>query len=197
MKHKHRWILAATVAFLLTTIVSCSKPTDDNKKYGNAPRTNPMPGTLATGWIATTSGGGYLYNGYRYGNSGKGVQITMKENGTGWWNEVEMVATPGCVLSTNLSIDCTFELHNEGGRQQVYVYVTGGTYKGESCTSTTNKTLGANETYPKFGAMIYDYQITTASDNPAQQLLLLTQQTDAAKRFVAGVDDKLIVLKKQ
>lgn len=176
--------------------LSCSK--ERNKIDPGVPRTDPMPAELTSQWMVTTSGITFKYDGVYFGNTGHGVEITMKKNGTGWWNDVNKVATPNCVLVQNLSVDCTFEVHNEDNRQRIYVYITHGTLHEESCTNPSKDIdLEANgKTYPKLPPLVYDYKIVSEDGNSSQKLLLLSQQQDASIRFDARLDDQLLVLKK-
>lgn len=131
-----------------------------------------------------------------YGNSGHGVEVMIKGNGTGWWNDVELLATPECVLCKNVSMDNTFEVRSENNVSLLYVYVTGGEYRGKGCTSQTDKILSSEYIYPRFPPFKYYFKIASVDDDRNQQVLVLSQEDDEEKRFVAGHDTTLTVLKK-
>lgn len=187
-------LLLGTVAF---SFAGCKKGKDDPTSVNSkAPRTNPMPAELQGQWLMTSSGAGYVYDGWRYGNSGHGIETTVKADGTGWWNDVDIQATPGCVLSMNLSLDNTFEVRKEAGLDMLFVYIVSGEYHGKGCTTQTDKILTAEQTYPAYPPFKYYYKIAAADNNPSQKLLVLSQEADPAKRFRAGVDKTMSALKK-
>lgn len=181
----------------MTFVFASCKKSETSGNYGDAPRTNPMPAELQGQWNVTTSGGGYVYDGWSYGNSGHGINVNIKKDGTGWWNDVKMLATSCGVLQQNLSLDNTFELKNENGVAVLYMYATGGTYHGQGCTTVTDIVLGKDKTYPALPPFKYYFKLGTVDNDPSQRVLVLSQLDDEGARFDRAQDSTMNVLKKQ
>lgn len=146
----------------------------------------------------TASGTDYVYDGWHYGNSGVGRNFNIRQNGTGWWNEIWQQATPsGCILIQNLSIDVTVELKTENGVPIIYMYTTGGKYHGEGCSTVKDIVLGGDKVYPVFAPYRYYYKVATVDNNPSQRVLVLSQEEDENIRFNKAQDNTMSVLKKQ